>query len=243
VPGRRRTWVPMEQHHCGPRTATARQQTQTAGLDHGLLKPLEHGSHRSQNIGSVGPPGEPTPAVQYFPYAWRVAQSVELTLDSAAEAALVAQWDRLAAAGLTRPKRPEPYGHHLPHVTLYASDAIPEAAEPVLPEIVAGIDLTVRIGALMIFGPRNGECILVRQVPASVELLQLQQQVAVACEADPAGQFGRGHWSPHVTLARRLPSDQVGKAVRVLGSRGEVQATIERCRRWDGRRRIAWWLS
>jgi 2'-5' RNA ligase len=172
-----------------------------------------------------------------------VAQSVELTLDSAAEAALVTQWERLAAAGLARPKRPEPHGHHLPHVTLYAADAIPEAAEPVLPEIVAGINLTVRIGALMIFGPRNGECILVRQVLASAELLKLQQRVAVSCGADPAGQFGLGRWSPHVTLARRLPSDQIGKAVRVLGSRGELQATVERCRRWDGRRRIAWWLN
>lgn len=172
-----------------------------------------------------------------------MAQSVELTLDSVAEAALVAQWDRLAAAGLARPKRPEPDGHHLPHLTLYAADAIPEAAEPVLPEIVADINLTVRIGALMIFGPRNGECILVRQVPASVELLELQQRVAVACDADPAGQFGPGRWSPHVTLARRLPPDRVGEAVQVLGSRGELQATVERCRRWDGRRRIAWWLS
>ena len=71
-----------------------------------------------------------------------MAQSVELTLDSAAEAALVTQWERLAAAGLARPKRPEPHGHHLPHVTLYAADAIPEAAEPVLPEIVAGINLS-----------------------------------------------------------------------------------------------------
>jgi 2'-5' RNA ligase len=172
-----------------------------------------------------------------------VAQSVELTLDSAAEAALVAQLDRLAAAGLARARRPEPQGQHLPHVTLYAADAIPEASEAVLPEIVADIELTVRIGAVMIFGPRSGRCILVRQVLASVELLELQQRVALACGADPAGQFGRGHWSPHVTLARRVPSDQVGKAVSVLGSRGELDARIERCRRWDGKRRIAWWLA
>jgi 2'-5' RNA ligase len=126
---------------------------------------------------------------------------------------------------------------------LYAADAIPEAAEAVLPEIVADIELTVRIGAVMIFGPRNGRCILVRQVLASVELLELQRRVALACGADPAGQFGRGHWSPHVTLARRVPSDQLGKAVSVLGSRGELDARIERCRRWDGKRRIAWWLT
>ena len=34
----------------------------------------------------------------------RVAQSVELTFDAAAEAALVAQWDRLAAAGVDKPQ-------------------------------------------------------------------------------------------------------------------------------------------
>ena len=167
-----------------------------------------------------------------------MAQSVELTLDTSAETALVAQWDRLAAAGLAKPKRPEAHGHHLPHITLYAADAIPEEAESVLPEIVAGVDLKVHIGALMIFGPRKGECIA-----ASVELLELQRRVARACKADPAGQFGPGRWSPHVTLARRVSSDHVGKAVTVLGSRGEVDATIQRCRRWDGTRRIAWWLS
>jgi 2'-5' RNA ligase len=172
-----------------------------------------------------------------------MAQSVELTLDTSAEAALVAQWDRLAAAGLAKPKRPEPHGHHLPHITLFAADSIPEAAESVLPEIVAGVDLKVHIGALMIFGPRKGECILVRHVAASVELLELQQQVARTCKADPTGQFGPGRWSPHVTLARRVSSDHVGKAISVLGSRGELDATIQRCRRWDGRQRVAWWLS
>jgi 2'-5' RNA ligase len=172
-----------------------------------------------------------------------MAQSVELTLDPPAQAALVAQWDRLAAAGLTKPKHPEPHGHHLPHITLYAADSIPDAAESVLPEIVAGVSLAVHIGALMIFGPRKGECILVRQGAASVELLELQQRVALACRADPEGQFARGRWSPHITLARRIPSDHVGKVVRVLGSRGELDATISRCRRWDGRRRTAWWLN
>ena len=172
-----------------------------------------------------------------------MAQSVELTLDTSAEAALVAQWDRLAAAGLAKPKGPEPHGHHLPHITLFAADSIPETAESVLPEIVAGVDLKVQIGALMIFGPRKGECILVRHVAASVELLELQQQVARTCKADPTGQFGPGRWSPHVKLARRVSSDHVGKAISVLGSRGELDATIQRCRRWDGRQRVAWWLS
>jgi 2'-5' RNA ligase len=173
-----------------------------------------------------------------------VAQSVELTLDPSAEAAVVAQWDRLAAAGLARHPRPKPGGHHVPHVTLYAADAISAAAEPVLREIVVDLDLTVRIGALMIFGPRNGQCILVRHVLASAELLELQQLVAKACGADPAGQFGPGRWSPHVTLARRVPADQLGPAAKALGGSGrDVVAQVRQCRRWDGKRRTAWWLT
>ena len=172
-----------------------------------------------------------------------MAQSVELTLDPSAEAALIGQWDRLAEAGVARPQSPGADGHHRPHVTLYAADAIPQRAESMLPGIVAGIDLAVRVGAVMIFGPRNGTCILVRQVLASVELLELQQRVALACGADPEGPFGRGRWSPHVTLARRVVSDQIGKALGALGSRGEVDARIQRCRRWDGKRRTAWWLT
>ncbi len=172
-----------------------------------------------------------------------MAQSVELTLDSSAEAALVDQWDRLAAAGVAKPRRSDPDGNHRPHVTLYAADAISAAAESALPGIVAGLDLLVRVGAVMIFGPRNGTCILVRQVLASVELLELQHRIALACEADPRGQFGPGRWTPHVTLARRVASDQVGKALSALGSHGELDARIQRCRRWDGQRRTAWWLT
>jgi 2'-5' RNA ligase len=168
-----------------------------------------------------------------------VVQSVELTLDPSAEAAVVAQWDRLAAAGLTKP-----HGHHVPHITLYAADAIPVGAEPLLREIVRELDLTVRIGALMIFGPRNGRCILVRHVPASTELLELQQRVATACKADSAGQFGPGRWSPHVTLARGVAADQLGTAARTLGrSAKDVVSRIRQCRRWDGNRRTAWWLT
>ncbi|HXD26280.1 MAG TPA: hypothetical protein VN609_10140, partial [Propionibacteriaceae bacterium] len=62
-----------------------------------------------------------------------MAQSVELILDPSAEAALVAQWDRLAAAGVAKPQRSDSDGNHRPHLTVYAADAIPEAAESALP--------------------------------------------------------------------------------------------------------------
>jgi 2'-5' RNA ligase len=150
----------------------------------------------------------------------------------------------LAAAGLPSERRAAADDRHRPHLTLYASDAISETAESVLPELVAGLDLEVQLGALMIFGPRRGQVILVRQVTPSVELLRLQAQVAVVCRADVGGQFGQGRWSPHVTLARRVPIDRVGAALAALERTADrpLLARITRCRRWDGRRKTAWWL-
>jgi 2'-5' RNA ligase len=173
-----------------------------------------------------------------------VAQSVELLLDERAESAVRHQWSLLADAGLPSEGRPGANQHHRPHLTMYAADAISETAESMLPELVAGLDLEVQLGALMVFGPRRGQLILVRQVTPSVELLRLQAQVAVVCRADLRGQFGPGRWSPHVTLARRVPIDRVGAVLAALERTADqpMPARITRCRRWDGNRKTAWLL-
>jgi 2'-5' RNA ligase len=171
-----------------------------------------------------------------------MAQSVELTLDPAAETVLTQQWRRLAEAGLPSAQRAQPSVHHRPHITLYAGDRIEPAAEDQLPALVTGLDLAVRVGAVSVFGPYRHSYILVRQVVPSVALLDLQVGVARTCGASAAGQFGAGRWSPHVTLARRMTSAQVGEALDVLGGE-ELDAVIRDCRRWDGDRRTAWWLT
>ena len=173
-----------------------------------------------------------------------MAQSIELILDPVAEAAVIAQWQALADAGLPTSLRPEPGPHHRPHVTLYAADALPDGVEDGLPAVVADLDLRVRVGSLMIFGPRRGSCVLTRQVVPSMELLDLQARVAELCRADRSGSFGPGRWSPHITLARRMPAAQIGAAVAALADSGrELESRVRQCRRWDGRRRTAWWVS
>ena len=173
-----------------------------------------------------------------------MTQSVELLLDERAEAAVRRQWNLLAEAGLPSERRSGASEHHRPHVTLYAADAIPPEAEATLPGLVGDLELELRIGALTIFGPRHGQCILVRQVTASIDLLALQGRIAVACGADPAGQFGAGRWSPHVTLARRMAVEAVGAALTALGWTADraVEARVLGCRRWDGTRKVAWLL-
>ena len=192
-----------------------------------------------------------------------MAQSVELLLDERADAAIRRQWNLLAEAGLPSERRSEGGSeqgseresqrhsepgsrteHHRPHLTLFAADAISPTAERVLPDLVAGLDIEIQIGALLLFGPRRGRVILVRQVTPSVDLLRLQAQVAVACRAAVDGQFGPGRWSPHVTLARRVPLDRVGDVLAALDRTADrpVPARVTQCRRWDGTAKAAWLL-
>jgi hypothetical protein len=190
-----------------------------------------------------------------------MADSVELTLDTAADEELRAQWRRLAAAGLPSAQRsrptdgsaPPPAGgrstvgdeHHRPHLTLFAAHAMPDGADERLTAEFAGkrVDLALRVGSLMIFGPRRGHCILVRAVVPSAGLLALQQRVLAAVGEDPLGQFGDGRWTPHLTLARRIEVGRLGDAVAVLGPERTVTSYGVRMRRWDGTRRAAWWLT
>jgi 2'-5' RNA ligase len=182
-----------------------------------------------------------------------VAQSVELLLDDRADAAIRNQWNLLAEAGLPSERRPAPPApggeHHGPHVTLFAAEAIPDAAEQELSGAVAGLDLELQIGALMIFGPRRGRAILVRQVTPTLELLRVQATVAALCGVSASGvgaggQFGPGRWSPHVTLARRLPPDRLADALTALDRTADrpVPTRVTACRRWDGIRKTAWLL-
>lgn len=175
-----------------------------------------------------------------------MAQSVELTLDASADEAIRTQWRRLADAGLPSSQRLRPSPHHRPHLTLFAGDVVSDKAELELAALMTGLDLSVRIGALMVFGPRRDSYVLVRQVVASIELLELQARIATTCGANADGQFGPGLWTPHVTLAPRIRSAQVGPALDVLdapGAAGPVTARVTDCRRWDSERRTAWWLT
>ena len=172
-----------------------------------------------------------------------MTQSVELTLDGAADAAVRAQWARLAEAGLPTEQRLKPSPSHRPHVTLFAADHLEEAADARLPDVVTGLRLALRIGGVLLFGPRRGSFVVVRQVLPSRELLELQARVAAVCGADPAGHFGPGRWTPHVTLARRVPSEQVSPVLAALGELPELEATVRRCRRWDSDRRETWEIT
>lgn len=169
-----------------------------------------------------------------------MTQSVELLLGKRAEALVRQQWNLLADAGLASERRAPSTvrgsEHHRPHLTLFAAEAISLTAESALPALVADLQLELQLGGLMIFGPRRGRAVLVRQVVPTIALLELQTTVAEVCQADTKGQFAPGRWTPHVTLARRMPPDQLPQAIAVLDRTADrpVTAWVRSCRRWDG---------
>jgi 2'-5' RNA ligase len=172
-----------------------------------------------------------------------MTQSVELLLDAEAEAVVLGEWARLAEAGLPSEQRVEPSPSHRPHVTLWAGPAVPAEVDAVLPDLVAGLELPLLLGSLLVFGPRRGHVVLVRQVVASAALLTLQASVAGRCGTEPDSHFAPGRWSPHVTVARRVPVAQLGEVLATLSEVPDVGATIRTCRRWDGDAKVAWTLA
>lgn len=169
-----------------------------------------------------------------------MTQSVELTFDAASDAAVRDLWARLAEAGLPSEQRSTPSASHRPHLTLFAGNTLDAQADKALPGLVTGLDLPVRLGALLSFGPRRGTVVLARQVVAGRKLLDLQAAVAACCGADRDGLFGPGRWTPHVTLARRVPVERLGDAVQALGDLPELTGISRSCRRWDSERRVTW---
>ena len=172
-----------------------------------------------------------------------MTQSVELTLDPGTDRAVRDLWARLAEAGLPTEQRTIPSPSHRPHVTLFAADRLDPGADDALPGLLVDLDLPLRVGGLLAFGPRRGSLVLARQVVVDRALLDLQTAVAALCGAGPDGHFGPGRWTPHVTLARRVPVERLSAVVQALGDLPELDAVSRGCRRWDSDQRVTWELT
>ncbi|MCR8671256.1 2'-5' RNA ligase family protein [Agrococcus sp. HG114] len=152
--------------------------------------------------------------------------SVELLLDPATEAAVRAEWEALAAAGLSSLAGHEAPSNR-PHVTLVTrSTGVPH------PLVVdAPLPVPVELGAPLLFGDGDRR-VLARAVVPSRALLELH--AAVARAAGPGDDLPHqlpDRWMPHVTLARRLRVVDLPAALALVGPRIEGEGVA--LRRWD----------
>ncbi|MFC8528602.1 2'-5' RNA ligase family protein [Nocardia sp. NPDC057227] len=167
-----------------------------------------------------------------------MVQSVELLLDAAAESAVRAQWRALAAAGL-----PSQAAHtgasNRPHITAAVAAELTPGAEAALSELEFE-PFPVTLGSPIVFGIER--LVLVRLVIPTRALLALHRRVHAAIGAAPGvpGTAKPDAWTPHVTLARRLPPERLGAAIELIAADGDSPATVAGIRRWDGDRRREW---
>ena len=184
-----------------------------------------------------------------------MTQSLELLLDDQTEAAVRREWRLLANAGLPSQERHRSSTNR-PHVTLAAESAIAPAVDAALADLVpARLPLDLHVGAMTLFG--SDHVVLVRLVVPTRELLTLHAEVAEAVGADPASVLAPGRWTPHVTLATRLPRARIPEALAVLAAgtdrpdrpgadspaRETLTARAVAARRWDSEARHTWRLG
>lgn len=166
-------------------------------------------------------------------------QTVELLLDPTTDAAMRADWQRLAEAGL-----PSQALHHggtnAPHITLGVAETIPEEVEGQLSLAADVLPLPLQLGALVVFGSRR--LVLARLVLPDTRLLELHEATASALQrwVSPRENAFAGHWTPHVTLARGVSRARIGDAITALGPLRGLSGQITLARRWDSERRRAW---
>lgn len=199
-----------------------------------------------------------------------MVQSVELVLDEASEAAVRRQWAALGRTDLD--KRPhitvgvareiwprieanlaalsfEPFGVRVGALALFGG-ARRSARAP-------GSGGTRRSGAPTGSGgthwsapgaaPRDapGGVIVVRLVVPTPALLDVQHRVHAVVGGCPGvpDTMRPGDWTPHVTLARRVPAEQLPEMLAGVLDEPDIIGTVVGIRRWDGDNRREWRIA
>jgi 2'-5' RNA ligase len=177
-----------------------------------------------------------------------VVQSVELLLSDNLDAAVRAQWQALAAADLPSQAR-HTGASNRPHVTLAVTQTTwDHDTETRLAEVAAtfALPLPVLLGGVIVFGPAHRHVLALLMVP-SAGLLALQAAIITSIGDVPQipAHTAPGQWTPHVTLARGLKSDQLPTALRALSgtATGDQDGEAVTVRRWDGQTRREWSIT
>lgn len=153
--------------------------------------------------------------------------AIELLLDPKAEAEIRAEWDALAARGMSS-LAAHTSASNRPHVTLVARVGLPKVDPHVLADLPS---FPITLGAPLLFG--SGERrVLARSIVPTAELLALRSLAhdAVGPGAD-APHTAPGEWMPHVALARRLRVADLAEALDLIV--GDIHAHAHAVRHWD----------
>jgi 2'-5' RNA ligase len=154
-------------------------------------------------------------------------RSIELTFKDATDARIRSEWATLADAGV-----PSLAGHtgpsNRPHITLAAGPDLQLSGE--VQDILRMLPVRIGFSGALVFPGGPGKYVLARSIVLTKQLLELHRFVhQKAAGALPLTLPDA--WTPHVTLARRVPHHLLGKAVDLLDLRLEGLCTDARL--WD----------
>jgi hypothetical protein len=157
-------------------------------------------------------------------------RTVELLGDGGLDRVVRSAWQRLDQAGLASLARHR-HPTNRPHVTLASADQFPPGAVAVIAGALRVLPISVRLDGLHFFGGRAG--MLAWAVDGGTALRDLQATVWAAL--DGAGrnpQHEPDAWTPHISLARRLPPGQAALAARAVGE-AVAGGTLSGARSYD----------
>lgn len=157
--------------------------------------------------------------------------SLELVFDAESDAAIRAEWDALVAADLPSQAR-HTGASNRPHITLLVRGSLPHL-DPA--PFADGLPLPMTLGAPVLFGAGRSR-VIARSVVPSAALLSLHARVhEVVGAGDDVDHTRPGAWTPHVTLARRVPLDRLGEALDVLAQQAPPERDVVAVgiRRWE----------
>lgn len=161
-------------------------------------------------------------------------RSIEAVFDDATDDLLRAGWRALADAGLPSLALHDSPSNR-PHVTLVAGPSL--ELVPALPAVAAVHPTEVRFGGLTLFPAARGRVVLVRAVVVSEALAAFHRRVHAVVPGGLPTSLPDA-WSPHVTIARRLPPDALPAAVAALADVPVPEpGVVAGVRFWDGEER------
>lgn len=155
-------------------------------------------------------------------------QALELSFDPSSAAAMTQQWDALRAAGL-----PSQADHrsmtNAPHLTVVAARAVDGAVVGAARDAIGPLlPARLLLRGLVLFG--QGPRVTI------AHLVEPEWALAAAAARIRAAVPALRHpvWTPHVTVARRVPRHSLAAALEVLRNAGSPPELVcDRLRWWD----------
>ncbi|MFS0714279.1 2'-5' RNA ligase family protein [Microbacterium sp. 2P01SA-2] len=158
--------------------------------------------------------------------------SVESLPDTGTDRGVRADWQRLIDAGLPSAGR-HPSESNRPHVTLAVRDDLPTDAVRELARVGGALPVECRLGGAVVFAAGE-RFVLARPLVMSAALLRLHADIVDLVGPPPVryAVTAKDRWTPHITLARRMTAEQVGRALDIVGAAG-IEGELTGLRLWD----------